>query len=78
VDRNAEPELDTVIGLFDLMSDQQRDAWIGGVIENVRFDPESGMLSYRLTAAPTSLILCWVPDERWQKWQEKYEHRAPR
>lgn len=56
--------------MFELLSDHQAKAWAAGKIENLRFDPEDGMLSYRITAHPESNILFKVPAARVQRWRD--------
>ena len=68
--------IETTSNLFPLLSDWQLEAWIGGKIENIRFYPESGMLEYRLTAAPKSRISYLVPDKRVREWKEICERHS--
>lgn len=56
--------------MFELLSEHQAKAWGDGRIENLRFNPEDGMLSYRITAHPESNILFKVPAARVQRWRE--------
>lgn len=56
-----------------LLSDQQRDAWLNGEIDDVGFDAATSMLSYRLASQPDSRISFYVPPERVQRWKARHE-----
>lgn len=56
--------------MMDLLSEQQIKAWCDGRIENLRFDPDDGMLSYRITSEPGSRISFKVPEQRVAEWHK--------
>lgn len=50
--------------MLPMLSKWQIRAWIEGEIENLRFNPDDGMLSYRLTSQPDSRIAFKIPPDR--------------
>jgi hypothetical protein len=57
--------------MFELLSEHQLKAWTEGRIDNLRFNPDDGMLSYRITAQPDSNISFKVPADRVARWRER-------
>jgi hypothetical protein len=56
--------------VFALLSAYQIKAFAEGLIDNLRFDPKTGMLSYEITDQPGSSMLFKVPDDRVTRWRE--------
>jgi hypothetical protein len=59
-------------GMFELLSEHQIKAWTEGLIENLRFNPDNGILFYRLTSEPASCISVRVPEDRVARWREMH------
>jgi hypothetical protein len=60
---------ETTLNLFALLSENQVVAWTKGRIENLRFDPETGMLTYRLANTDARVSVHVLPD-RVTRWYE--------
>lgn len=71
---NGAPEMSPAaksqLNMMDLLSEPQVKAWCDGRIENLRFDPENGLLHYRITDLPRSHIVYKVLPERIRAWRE--------
>jgi hypothetical protein len=61
---------ETTSHLFPLLAPWQLDAWVSGQIEKLRFDPETSMLTYRISDKPESRISFRVPETRIKKWHD--------
>ena len=55
--------------MMTLLSEQQVKAWAEGTIENIRFNPKTEMLTYRLTSQPESRISFKVSEDRIRRWK---------